>query len=267
MKSSLLSTQAYKGLDCFIRTLTGLIQKTSDISGVGICTAGIVDSQKGKILGGIENIPYLKGVELRSILQDATGKQIEILNDVSAVALGENWVGAARGCPNFFCITIGTGIGGGLMLDGKLFEGSNFHAGEIGYMNYSTNGNCLETGCSAKALLGLASEVFGESPITPNLFFDRVASSEPKATVLYRQWIDGLAKALANALLIIDPEKLIVGGGITERGELLRKPLEEAIYKHLPEEMNGHWTIELAECGNNAGMLGAVRYFVTRTGR
>lgn len=258
-----LETQVSEGVEPFLLSLCALIGNTRGISGVGVCTAGIVDSGRGKVLGGIENIPFLKGLELRDILQKAAHKRVEVLNDVSAAALGESWVGAGRGCANLFCVTVGTGIGGSLMLDGRLFEGAHFHAGEIGYLHYAPDGSCLESGHSARALMKRAAEAFGQAAVTPDELFDRVAAGEPKALAVYREWLSGLGAALADVLLILDPEKLIIGGGVTERGELLRAPLAREIQKRLPPEMGEHCSIELAQCGNHAGILGAVRYYMT----
>lgn len=265
LNTGIVETRVAEGVEYFLTNLCALIRGADKISGVGISTAGIVDSGRGKVLGGIENIPYLKGLELRDILQKTTGKRVEVLNDVSAVALGESWVGAGKGCKNLFCVTVGTGIGGSLMLDGKLFEGAHFHAGEIGYMHYEPGGASLESRHSARALMVEAATVFECASVAPDELFGAVAGGEPKAIEIYRRWVAGLGAALADILLILDPEKLIIGGGVTERGELLRLPLEQAVQEHLPPEMRGHCAIELAKCGNSAGMLGAVKYFITRT--
>lgn len=258
LRMGLLETKVEEGVEYFLDQLYRLTQEHQEVLGVGICTAGIVDSRCGMVVGGIENIPYLKGLELRALLEKHTGKPVRVLNDVRAAALGENWMGAGKGCDNLFCITIGTGLGGALMEKGRLYEGAHFHAGEIGYMRYGPDGSCLEQGHSARALMQKAAVTLGEAALTPNAFFDLVAGEDPDAVRIYGEWIDGLAQSLADILLITDPEKLIIGGGITERGPLLLKPLEQAIQARLPQEMAGHFTVELAQCGNSAGMLGAV---------
>ena len=158
-------------------------------------------------------------------------------------------------CIRDSCITIGTGLGGALMQKGQLYEGAHFHAGEIGYMRYRPDGSCLEQGYSARALMQKASETLGQAALTPNAFFDLVVEKDPDAVRIYHEWIDGLAQSLADILLITDPEKLVIGGGITERGPLLLKPLKRAIQARLPQEMAEHFSVELAQCGNSAGTV------------
>ncbi len=262
LRMGVLETKVEEGVEYFLDHLYRLTQEHKDVLGVGICTAGIVDSRCGVVVGGIENIPYLKGLELRALLEKHTGKPVRVLNDVRAAALGENWMGAGKGCENLFCITIGTGLGGALMQKGQLYEGAHFHAGEIGYMRYRPDGSCLEQGYSARALMQKASETLGQAALTPNAFFDLVVEKDPDAVRIYHEWIDGLAQSLADILLITDPEKLVIGGGITERGPLLLKPLKRAIQARLPQEMAEHFSVELAQCGNSAGMLGAVNYLM-----
>ncbi len=115
LSMGVLETKVEEGVEYFLDHLYHLTQEHKDVLGVGICTAGIVDSRCGVVVGGIENIPYLKGLELRALLEKYTGKPVRVLNDVRAAALGENWMGAGKGCENLFCITIGTGLGGALM--------------------------------------------------------------------------------------------------------------------------------------------------------
>ena len=137
VRRGLADTCPEKGAEYFLRTLCALVENAGPIEGVGICTAGIVDSHAGTVLGGIENIPFLKGMPLQSLLEQAAGCRARLLNDVNAAALGEHWVGAGMGCRVLFCATIGTGIGGSLMIDGAIHNGAHFHAGEIGYMRYA----------------------------------------------------------------------------------------------------------------------------------
>lgn len=262
LRTGLVDTRVDLGRERFLDTLSGLIRNAGSVRGVGICTAGIVDAERGAILGGIENIPFLKDLELRALLEKETGRPVQVINDVNAAVLGEHWAGAGRECGTLLCVTIGTGIGSSLMIDGKVHNGVHFHAGEIGYMRYGPETGCLENRFSARALLDTARQALGNACLTPDELFDRISGKEPAALGVYRAWIWGLGSALADVLLMLDPEKLIIGGGITERGNLLLEPLTEAIQGCLPQEMKGHYVIELAQCGNHAGILGAVRSFM-----
>lgn len=261
VRRGLADTCPEKGAEYFLRTLCALVENAGPIEGVGICTAGIVDSHAGTVLGGIENIPFLKGMPLQSLLEQAAGCRARLLNDVNAAALGEHWVGAGMGCRVLFCVTIGTGIGGSLMIDGAIHNGAHFHAGEIGYMRYA-GGACLETDYSASGLVRMARAKLNIPGLGPDEFFSMVSAQNAAACEIYRHWLGGLGSALADVLIMLDPEKLIIGGGITERGTLLLEPLRGAILSQLPEEMRSHYDIVLAQCQNSAGMLGAVKNFI-----
>ncbi len=256
-------TRVEDGREAFLDSLCSLINRNRQVAGVGLCCPGVVDSESGVVRKGVENIPFLQGFAIKPYLAEKTGQAIELINDVNAVALGEHWVGAGKGCHSLFCISIGTGVGGSLLIDGKLHTGHNLMAGEIGYMNYRNEGDYLEKTCSAKALIDLSSQAFGRE-LTPGQLFDYLAAQDPMALAVFEKWVDGLATVIANIALVVDPQLIILGGGITERGDDFLKPLTRSFRRKMPDRMAENYPLVLADCKNNAGIIGAVRHFLVR---
>jgi len=261
--SGLTATEAERGQQCFLQKLLELITQTVDrgIAGVGISTAGIVDSGSGTIIDGIQNIPFLKNLNLKTFLEQKTGLPVRVLNDVRAAALGEKWIGAGQDCDTFFCMTIGTGIGGCLMIDSKIFEGTHFRAGEIGYLDYK-NENCFfEKRSSARGLLESAKEKLGED-ISSGAFFERVRQNDQQVCSIFSHWVGQIGRVLATVVILFDPQKIIVGGGITEQGNLLLNAIRGKTAQCLPAGFAVQCPIELAACKNDAGMVGAVKFLM-----
>lgn len=263
LKKGLIPTEPELGRQCFLNKLTALISEAKEqgIAGVGISTAGIVDSESGTIVAGIENIPFLESLNLKAFLEKHTGMPVRVLNDVRAAALGEKWMGAGQDCDTFFCMTIGTGIGGCLMINSKIFEGAHFRAGEIGYLDYRNENQYLEKRSSAKGLLDTAKEEFGED-ISSRSFFERVRLEDEHACSVFNHWVEKIARAIATVVILFDPQKIIVGGGITEQGSLLLNAIRRKTAEYLPNGFAEQCPIELAGCKNGAGMVGAVRFLM-----
>lgn len=263
LEKGLIPTEPELGQQSFLNKLLGLISgiKGQGVAGVGISTAGIVDSNSGTIVDGIENIPFLKSVNLKAFLEENTGLPVQVLNDVRAAALGEKWLGAGRDCGTFFCMTIGTGIGGCLMIHSKIFEGAHFRAGEIGYLDYRNENQYLEKHSSAKGLLEAAKEELGED-ISSQDFFACVRKGDQRACSVFNRWVDKIGRAVATVIILFDPQKVIVGGGITEQGSLLLEAIRRKTAEYLPNGFAKQCPIELASCKNGAGMVGAVRFLM-----
>lgn len=199
------------------------------------------------------------------MLEEKTGLPVCVLNDVNAVVLGEQWNSGGADGETIFCITIGTGIGGSIMLDGIVYEGAHFRGCEIGYIDYDDKGGSFETLNSAKALLRQARSALNDEKLSEDEFFKRVERREKVETQVYMSWISGLARRIADIILITDPDRILIGGGITERGNLLLQPLKKAVRNCLPGDFQDITGIELASCGNKSGILGAVKNFINCT--
>ncbi|MDQ0873377.1 putative NBD/HSP70 family sugar kinase/putative MFS family arabinose efflux permease [Paenibacillus sp. V4I3] len=264
-----LSNEESDDSELFIERLVGKVNHFKEaripITGIAISTAGIVDDS-GKIVGGIENIPYLKGVNLKCELETRTKLVTRIINDVNAAALGEAWRGAGKGEKTFFCIALGTGIGGAIVLDSKLYKGSHFRAAEIGYMHMNlrhTSNYEMRASTSALVSKVIAGQNDKDSAgITGKVIFDRVKSGDSAWYETVDLWMNEVARGIADLIYVLDPGLIIVGGAVSEQKTFLTDRLSAKVESYLTNDFKGLTRIVPALCGNEAGMLGAVSLFI-----
>ncbi len=238
---------------------TGIIQ---GIRKIGISSLGIFDTD-GMCLGGAENLPFLEGVNLRREICAWNDEiQCSIMNDGTAAAMGEYWLGEAKGCQNFLCITLGTGIGGAVVFGGKPVLGSHFQSGEVGYYNYANEMDYMELSYSTKGVLEEAAKRMNRSQIDGFTFVEHVKNGDAICSTLFQEWMNVLGSMLANYSLLLDPEKIILGGGISGQKEWICDALTCSMQKYLPISFRGKTKVYPAKYGNDAGILGSVEgYF------
>lgn len=246
------------------RCLLNALSRAGPVDGVGISTLGVVDSARGILLGGVENVPCLLDFcPGDAIGHSHPGLPVRLINDAAAAALGEQWLGAARGCRNFVCVAFGTGVGGCLFLNGQPLKGVHGRAGEIGYWDYAAPGDYWELRGSAQALIDSARKQTGDSTLDGISFFRRVAAEDPVCVPLFTAWAAHAGRIFANIALLLDMERIVVGGGISAQGEALTKPLQTAMDACLPPAFRGGCRVVPAQTGNHAALLGAARLFLT----
>ncbi|MFC0230580.1 ROK family protein [Bhargavaea ullalensis] len=264
-------TEAEKGGAAVIRKVCGLgdeLKERFPIEGMAISSAGQIDNHKGEVVFATDNIPGYTGMDITGTVRRHTGLPVAVENDVNCMALGEHWKGAARGLRDFVCLTIGTGIGGALFLDGKLYTGARFSAGEIGHLclypggKPCTCGNrgCYEQYASSTALSRLAAETFGPDTGLRE-FFGQVRSGDGQATALFNRWVDDLTTGLQSLVHIFNPEAIIIGGGISEQGDLLTGAIRESLDGKIMPNHRRSLEVRAAEQGNKANLLGAAAHF------
>lgn len=256
-------TEAQSGQNALIEKVSGivlrLIRDYPDIKGLGISTAGIVDTQAGKVIYANDLMPGYTGTEWKNLIESRCPIKVVVNNDVNSAALAEAWVGAAKGCDNFFCLTIGTGVGGAAFLNGRLFTGSHYRAAEIGYMMTGGCGNLrFDKTASTTALVSAAYERTKESGLNGKALFEKVHANEPGYGEVLDQWFDNLAKGICNVICIYDPAMIVIGGGISAEGEFLMDPIKQHLQRYLPSELLNGIEFRIASCRNQAGMIGAV---------
>jgi glucokinase len=250
----------------------------SQLSGIGIGAPGISNPRTGVIFTS-PNLPGWQDVPLRDIIAGEMGLKTFLINDANAAALGELYFGAARGARNFIYITISTGIGGGIVIDGKLYSGAGGTAGEIGHMTIADNGprcTCGSTGCweqlaSGTALTREARRRIAEGAET--IISDYAGGDVEKVTaeVVSRAFDqgDGLARellaqtshylgvGLANLINIFNPELVVIGGGLSNMGDKLLNPAYQVAGERAFREAYRAVRFTRAELGGDAGVLGA----------
>jgi glucokinase len=268
-------------LDSAARTLEQAHIAMPEISAIGVGAAGISNPEAG-VLFTSPNLPALRNVLLRDIMQDRLGRKTFLLNDASAAALGELRFGAARNARNFIYITLSTGIGAGIVIDGKIYTGAIGAAGEVGHMTIDDNGpvcNCGNRGCwetlaSGTALAREARKRIGRGVRTSILEYaggdvERVTAGAIHSAA---QQGDSLAKeliartgyyvgvGLANLVNIFNPELIVIGGGLSSMGDRLLKPAFKEAGERAFKEAFQAVRFSLAGLGRNSTVLGAAAF-------
>lgn len=251
----------------------GILVKTKDIvkvyadqekiSGVCISTAGMVDPKAGKIVYAAEHlIPHYTGMELKREIEQEFSVRCEVENDVNCAGLGEMWLGAGAGANSLFCLTVGTGIGGCLILDRCLVRGCCNSAGEIGYMevrghpfqDLAATSRLVE--CVAERKRGKEGEIDGKQ------VFVLAAQGDPDCVGAIDEMVECLAVGIASVCYVVNPQLVILGGGIMAQEAYLRPRIDLALKKNLIDRIYRHTKVAFAARQNDAGMLGALYNFL-----
>jgi len=249
------------------------------ILAAGVGTPGAVDRDTGCVLGGAENIPGWKGIPLVPALAEALELPVFASNDVTLYALAEAKFGAGRGKKHILCLAIGTGIGGGLVINGKLYRGARDGAGEIGHMTVKFDGGkcacgsygCLESYASATAIAKAAREAVkgnrtgainslsqgNPEEITAKVVFEAARRGDKTAQDIVKKAGRILGAGIANAINLLNPEIVILGGGVAGAGKMLLDSVEYGLQTYGLEINRAHVQIALAELGSEAGVIGA----------
>jgi glucokinase len=255
--------------------------KTSELIGIGIAAAGILDTNRG-IVTTSPNLPDWRNVPLRDILADKSGVVTYIINDANAAALGEHRFGAGKGFDNIIYLTVSTGIGGGIIVDGELYSGTDGCAGEVGHMTIEADGpqchcgnyGCLEALASgwavAKAAItrinsgekssiielvdGSLESITAETVAVAARRGDRLAADIVSEAAKY------LGIGLANLVNIFNPELIVIGGGLSKMGDLLLKPARKELKERAFQLPADTVRVVRARLGSNAGIVGAAAY-------
>jgi len=247
-----------------------------DIEGIGFGFPGQIDYKKG-IVRNAPNIPGWVEVPISETMEKEFGIPTRVDNDVRCAALGELNFGAGKGCENLICITVGTGIGSGLIVNGKLVRGASNAAGEIGHIKLELEGGplcgcgdygCLEAFASGPAIVAMAEEYIkgGKSTkyreiangeITPYIVAEAAKQGDAVAKRIFTIMGEYIGTGLASVVNLLNPEKIIIGGGVADAGEILLNPIKETILKRAMQISGSTVQVVPAQLGNTAGVIGA----------
>lgn len=261
-------TDAAKGGVFVAERAKEIIRMYGDVDGIGISTAGQVDFEQGMIRYANSNIPGYTGMRLREIMEAEFRVPVVVENDVNAAALGEACYGAGAGLHEFCCLTYGTGVGGAIVLDGSVYRGSTFSAGEVGAMIvHPEDRNAIEdmySGCYEKyaSVTALVQKVtrIDKTMDSGRKIFEALGQKEIKAAV--DSWIGEVAVGLVSLIHIMNPACIILGGGIMEQDYVLQQ-VKEHVIKNVMESFR-HVVITKAQLGNQAGLYGAAYLILKR---
>ena len=276
-------TESEKGSDGVAKNIATLVEtllkkvglSKDDVQGIGMGAPGMIDSKAGVVT--YSNNLRWKDFPIASKVGEFTGLKVKIANDANVAALGEAKFGAAKGCENMVMFTLGTGVGGGIIAEGKILEGNKSAGAEIGHMVIVANGEqctcgrkgCLEAYSSATALIRDTKrameahkdskmwEVGSLDEVTGKTAFD-YKDSDPYAKAVVDSYIEHLAFGITNAANLFRPEFVLLGGGVCAEGDNLIKPLQALLDRDIfAGDLGPHVEIKVAELGNKAGLLGA----------
>jgi glucokinase len=272
-RSEPIPTQALGGPAAIVEALVELVGRFRDhgkIAAVGIGLPGLVDSRNG-IVHELTNVAGWVETPLRQILQDRTGFVVTVENDAKAMAYGEWKHGAARNGNDIVCLTLGTGVGGALILDGRLYRGAQLAAGEIGHMSIDYRGRpgpygnfgCLEEYIGNSQIAQRAAERYraagqerAAADCSPRKLSEAANAGDPIAKQMWEDIGDELGAALASVVWIINPDTIVIGGGVAKAGELILDPVRRSIRSRTLDIVNEKIRIVPAELGNDAGIIG-----------
>ncbi len=250
----------------------------SDLGWIGIGTPGSVNSQTG-VVERAHNLGFYE-TPLMKLICDRIPAACFIENDANAAAYGEFLAGAAKGANNAICVTIGTGIGGGIIIDSKIYSGSNFFGAELGHMVIDANGKqcncgrkgCMEQYCSATALIEQTKNAMldnkdsimwqmcdGElNNVSGRTAFDAMKKGDDSAKKVVDAYIRYLGCGITNLVNIFQPDILMIGGGVSKEGETLLAPIRDYVSRESFDRNPIKATkIVAAQLGNDAGIIGA----------
>lgn len=256
-----IPTNAKQGGQVIIQRIIDIIESYENIDRVAISTAGQVDSEHGVVVYSTDNIPYYTGMMVKSLIENKTGIPTFVENDVNAAALGEAHFGAAKGESDFICLTLGTGVGGAIFLNNKLYKGSASAAGEIGHMVIHAGGRqctcggegCFECYASANALIKAVNKISDE-PLDAFQIFQKENMKRPEIRSEIDKWIDEIIIGLMNLIYIFNPPLIVIGGGIMNEDYIIEL-IDRKIYSRLMKSFK-NVRIERTQKGNDSALLG-----------
>ena len=242
-----------------VEELINRIQGT--ISGICVSTAGMVDTRTGSIFYSAPLIPNYAGTQIKKTMEERFHILCEVENDVNCAGLAEYCSGAAKGSGVALILTVGTGIGGCIVLNGEVFHGFSNSACEVGYMHMGNSD--FQTLGAASSLTKKVAEWKGESQEKWSGYhiFEEAKKGDRICLLAIDEMIDILGKGIANICYIINPEIVVLGGGIMAQEEFLKGRIEGALKKYLISSVEKHTKITFAKHQNDAGMIWAFYHF------
>ncbi|MBQ6154242.1 MAG: ROK family protein [Ruminococcus sp.] len=254
--------------------------KMEDVAHIGIGVPGAVNPET-RVVETSPNL-FFQNWEIAAMMEERLHKYVKVENDANAAALGEFLAGSAKGSKNAIAITLGTGVGGGIIIDGKIYSGSNYAGAELGHMVIVKDGNqcgcgrkgCWEAYASATALINMTKEAIkNEKPefsymlnavngdldqVNGKTAFDAMKDGDATGTEVVNKFVSYLATGIVNVINIFQPDVLCIGGGVSRQGETLLAPLRAIVEQERFTKHNEKQTIICAATlGNDAGIIGA----------
>lgn len=250
-----------------------------DLSGIGVSATGQIDTYRGMVAGVGGNIKNWVDTEIKQDLEEQFHLPVTVVNDANCVALGEQWIGAAKGKENVIVITIGTGVGGGIIQGGEVLLGDKGFAGELGHFSIDRNGvacTCGNKGCYEQyaSMTALVRKIRAHLPLNScpemtdeqvngRVIFEEVANGNLEITQFVEEWIADIVSGIVSLVHIFNPELILIGGGVSKQEELFVSKVREQVKDKTMHNFGKDLKVEAAILGNHAGLVGAV-YFLNQ---
>ncbi len=280
LRKNSVPAHADRGPEAMVADMMTLIAEVSAdavVASIGVGIPGVVDNVEGRVVYTC-NIPF-SGLPLTRLLQERWPVPVRLGNDANVAALGEYLVGAARDTRSMVMVTLGTGVGGGIIIDGHMVEGVGGAAAELGHMVVKKDGarcgcgrlGCWEAYASATGLIRMTNEAMQAHPdsllwaerrgapphVSGRTAFDAARSGDAVAQAVVDEYIAYLAEGLVNLVNLLQPEMICLGGGVCHEGDALLVPLREIVQRHQFCRDIRQTAIQIAALGNDAGLIGA----------
>lgn len=258
-------TEAMKGAEHIINSAFNIIDDLTcneyNVKGIGIASAGRINVEEGSVFYATPNLPGWTGLNLKKIFENKYGVPTIIDNDVNGAAIGEGWLGAAREINSYVCITLGTGVGGAFVIDGKIWRGSQWSGAELGHMILKAGGrpcNCGLSGCVEQYVSGTAiynryNELSTDEVKSAAEVFNLFKQGESHAVQTIREFKRDMIDMILSLNNIFDPQGYVIGGGLLGAKNYWWDDVVREVNEYKPTK------ILAAELGNQAGLVGAAK--------
>ncbi len=252
---------------------------SQDILGIGMGSPGSVDRKAGTVVGAY-NLNWQEVQAVKATMEEELGLDFYLDNDANVAALGEQWQGAGDQDPNLVFMTLGTGVGGGIILDNQLVHGAHDTAGEIGHLTVANDrfdfpctcgkSGCLESIASASGIVKVAQQMLAENKGQSQLYqvadrgdleakviFDLAKQGDDLALLIVDIVCDYLAFAAGNIANIVNPSVIVIGGGVSQAGAILKETVEKHLADYLFPPLRDKTRVKIAQLESDAGVIGA----------
>lgn len=263
LESGQFPTRAERGPECWMKDVVSSVEMMASrysLSGLCVSSTAMIDSDKGKVFFSLPQVPSYTGFEIKKYLEKETGLITEVENDVNCVALAESISGAGKGFGSVLSLAVGTGIGGGFTLDGKLLRGNTFSFCEVGYIK--VDGGTLETMGSTTALSRRIEKMKNDPPFSWNGLraVEEAKKGDKDAIDALSMMVGAIAEGLVSLSYILNPAVIVLGGGIMKNEELVERIRDS--YRSMINPLIGENTeVRKAFYDNEAGLIGAYYHF------
>lgn len=254
--------------------------RPDDLYGIGISATGQIDAKNGIVAGSGGNIRNWEGSNLKDAFMKKYHLPVTVINDANCVALGEKWTGSAKNAKDVIVLTIGTGLGGGIIVNDQILLGHSGFGGEIGHFSIHKEGaactcnnkGCFEQYASMTALVNSVIKYYETKdpehistyPINGKSIFDSVKKGNEVITRIVDAWIHDISAGIVSLVHIFNPELIIIGGGVSVQEELFIAKLRNEVMENVMPNFRTNLDLRAAMLGNNAGIIGAVYYLIKR---